>query len=392
MKTPKKSVKIVSLTLISLLIGVLVGVYATGSSSIPTFSTGPYAGAPSYTVYTNNSWYFAKNAYGAIEHSGTNASYLVQTIITETETKSIFFRSGDYYFDHGLTLKSGLIMSGEGSHAQRDLTNETYGTNFIYSGSGYFLSLLGTGALDGGYYLHNVYDVKLKDFRIISEVGNGVCGIYADNCSRIEIHNVRVQNFTNILPSGFGGYGILIRRSWTAVEVTHCSLVMNCYGIALNESNLIYVGNCEITKNSKTGIALIAGNGNNIEGNNVELNSEEGIWVKGGKNDHIYGNWISRSGNRGLYIANSTSSPISTEYACVVEFNHFDDNNLVSGPSQLQIYSGIENVIMSNYFINADLSISIETFACTTYIYYNPSYDTNYISDSGANSTYCQYV
>ena len=115
MKTPKKNVIIVSAFLISILIAYLFGVYATSPSTTPTFSTGPYPGAPTYTIYTDGSWYYAKNAYGAINYSGTDASQVVQNVFDNHPAK-VLFKTGTYnLFDHSVTAYVPIIIEGEGS-------------------------------------------------------------------------------------------------------------------------------------------------------------------------------------------------------------------------------------------------------------------------------------
>ena len=116
MKTPKKNVIIVSAFLISILIAYLFGVYATTPSTTPTFSTGPYPGAPTYTIYTNGSWYYAKNEYGGIEYSSTSAAVVIQNVF-DTHPSFVFFKNGttailayhSYTFNFNVTTKQNLI-------------------------------------------------------------------------------------------------------------------------------------------------------------------------------------------------------------------------------------------------------------------------------------------
>lgn len=77
-------------------------------TNIPTITSGPYAGAPSYTVYKEGSVYYAKNAYGNIDYEGTNLSAVIQPTLTSGNTMII--TEGTYTFT---TTQYSL---GDGAH------------------------------------------------------------------------------------------------------------------------------------------------------------------------------------------------------------------------------------------------------------------------------------
>lgn len=57
-------------------------VWGQSSSSKFTISGGQYPGAPSYTVYSDGSTYYAKNQYGAVSWSSTDAAYVINTALS----------------------------------------------------------------------------------------------------------------------------------------------------------------------------------------------------------------------------------------------------------------------------------------------------------------------
>jgi hypothetical protein len=76
----------IALVLIACLVSssIVYYVFAVSPSSAFTISGGIYPGAPSYTVWYEGGYYFAKDANGEIDYSGTNASQIINYAITAT--------------------------------------------------------------------------------------------------------------------------------------------------------------------------------------------------------------------------------------------------------------------------------------------------------------------
>jgi hypothetical protein len=109
--------KSVSLVLVSLLIGIIIGasfVYAQSASQILTISQGAYPGAPSYTVYSVSGTTYAKDQNGYNEFSGSNASLIIQSVFDELASQggSIYFAEGNYILNDDSTYGLHLDLRG----------------------------------------------------------------------------------------------------------------------------------------------------------------------------------------------------------------------------------------------------------------------------------------
>jgi len=93
--------KIVTFFTVALLM--IAAFYAGYTISSPsntfTISSGVYPGAPSYTISTDGEYYYAKNAYGAIDYSGTDVASVIQAALdalSPTAGGKILFNEGIY--------------------------------------------------------------------------------------------------------------------------------------------------------------------------------------------------------------------------------------------------------------------------------------------------------
>ena len=105
----------VRIALAGVIIGVLLGAYigyALTPTTTFTISPGVYPGAPDYTIWKEGSNYFAKNKYGEIEFSGTNASQVINN--AASNGGKIFLCEGTYLLDAPILLSSYTILEGSG--------------------------------------------------------------------------------------------------------------------------------------------------------------------------------------------------------------------------------------------------------------------------------------
>lgn len=133
MKLQRREIKIASVfVVLGILLGSLVAYAATPSSTF-WISSGVYPGAPSYTVWKEGSNYFAKDAYGEIQYSGTNISEIVENSINVVHANgngTIFFKPALYYFDSPIIMKSKVSLIGEGIGF--DIATELTGTGVTF--------------------------------------------------------------------------------------------------------------------------------------------------------------------------------------------------------------------------------------------------------------------
>jgi hypothetical protein len=101
---------IVSIALIcSLASGSIMYVVAQGGSTPITISSGIYPGAPTYTIYTDGTTYYAKNAYGVVSYYSTDAATTINTILTQLKA-SVSSIGGHIYCSDAITLTAPIIV------------------------------------------------------------------------------------------------------------------------------------------------------------------------------------------------------------------------------------------------------------------------------------------
>ena len=84
----------IALVLIACLVSssIVYYVFAVSPSSTFTISGGIYPGAPSYTIWREGSNYFAKDANGEIDYSGTNASQVIQSTLDKADSEKTLWK------------------------------------------------------------------------------------------------------------------------------------------------------------------------------------------------------------------------------------------------------------------------------------------------------------
>ena len=112
----KENVKIAIVTfLIATILGIYIGHALTPTTTF-TISPGVYPGAPDYTIWKEGSNYFAKNANGEIEFSGTDATTVIQQAINITHNAgggTVLIKNGIYYPTDAIRMKSNVHLRGE---------------------------------------------------------------------------------------------------------------------------------------------------------------------------------------------------------------------------------------------------------------------------------------
>jgi hypothetical protein len=113
----------IALVLIACLVSssIVYYVFAVSPSSAFTISSGVYPGAPSYTVWKEGGYYFAKDANGEIDYSGTDCLTLIEDVIDALPTGvieggTIFFKGTPPAPNNGYWLSNTLTITKKNVH------------------------------------------------------------------------------------------------------------------------------------------------------------------------------------------------------------------------------------------------------------------------------------
>jgi len=116
--TIQKKKVLTFLTIALLIIAAFYAGYTIASpSNTFTISSGVYPGAASYTIWRDGDYYYAKNAYGAIDYSGTDAASVIQSAISALMTRGgkVLVKAGTYILTKAVQLYSNTVLEGEGN-------------------------------------------------------------------------------------------------------------------------------------------------------------------------------------------------------------------------------------------------------------------------------------
>jgi len=185
--------KALAIVLSAIVLTAIVTYVFAASSNIPfTINGGNYPGAPSYTVWCEGSNYFAKNASGVVEFSGTNVSEIWVNVIAYGGT--LFFKSGEYDFQNA-TLQStkAFTLYGECSYHGASTPSTVFKNvvlNISKSYSAVYNLLIQEGSINvegdiGDVYFENVHVVNSPSDAFTIKDAYGVtllnCKVYSSN-------------------------------------------------------------------------------------------------------------------------------------------------------------------------------------------------------------------
>lgn len=273
MKDRKLGLKTVFLLLVSvsaLLVSVCYYTWANNSSTF-TISQGVYPGAPSYTIWKEDSTYYAKNSFGVLTYYGTNASNVVNNAIDalpSTEGGLLHFTSQIFYFTHSIVIeRTNVHLEGEGSDNTKLYLNDNSNCHLISitpSTLKNFISIRHmtlwgnkdsqSGQSHGIYIYGYTGDIFLTDLYIDDFLNKG---IYVLPITRV--HNLWIQR--NLI-EGCNEAGISLNNT-VGIHFAHI------------KDNYIY--------NNQVGIRVYQKNGRGleIEGNIIYENGQHGVLFEG---------------------------------------------------------------------------------------------------------------
>lgn len=279
---PIKAKKALTLCIVCALVCSLLSaayVYASSPSTFQVITSGIVPGSPTFTVFMDSGVCYAKNTYGGISYSSTNASYVLNSALA---VGNVEVKDGNY------TLTSKVLIDDDG----RQLIGQ--GSNTIFKQSGAVINMIDLQ----GAYGDALANVVLRDFVIEGSYQDArLLNVqYAYPCT---IQNVVVRN---------GG----ANTGYSVVGFQRCYR-LNLYNFEVVDSNDIKVymdqchgftwigGRCGWGSGSQDGLIIIDCAGGLVEGVAFEHNGASGITIKTGPYEtssiNIMGNYI--EGNAG---------------------------------------------------------------------------------------------
>ena len=194
-------------------------VFATAPSSTFTISPGIYPGAPSYTIWREGDYYFAKNSNGKIEFWGTDASQVIQAAIdalSYPDYGSILLKS-NIEITNSIILNKRCRLFGEGKFLPQlaiiaDVDGIIITNNDAEVSNIYFISKSSTythSAILVNTTSSNVIHVTLQNlyfYRAAAEYGWGGTAIKLQAIG----HGIGFCHIINVDILGAWNYGIYI--------------------------------------------------------------------------------------------------------------------------------------------------------------------------------------
>jgi len=232
MKVEKQFKRTVKAGLILFAAGLLLGaviVYAVTPSSTFYIGNGIYPGAPSFTIWTEDSNYFAKDANGELKYSGTNASLIIQNALDAMGQHGILFLRDGVYLITSRIYMSGNNIWLRGESWKTILRRETEFGNHLIT----------TDLTDWQHDIH-ISDLTIEDILTNSEL---VSSVYMEKLQNVIVERLNITN-------------------------------PRCHGIELND-----------VKNARVSDCIVTGSGANyasyqIDGTNDDDRSEHQVWER----------------------------------------------------------------------------------------------------------------
>lgn len=331
MRGDSKSKKIMAIVAVSLLITLsfLAG-YSVSSNGnkVTTISSGIYPNGVSYTIYKEGSTYYAKDAYGAIDFSGTDASTVIQSAVnTLVNGGKIFIKAANYPISNTISIPfGGIVIEGEGWSTILEAVNN-FNKNIIEITGDYCevkdLRINGNKANQAsgkGIYVYNAYRVKIERVFLWQIKGCSIelAGNASKYCIETVINKVYIEDGDGAgirigdyaTDTRVSGNNIQVDADNGIIVVTGSNLIIdntvwgNINGLLLYGSSAVgnlVIGN-RFDYNWYYGIYIDAGaTGNLITGNNIFFNSQassntySGIIINDSFKNNIFNNRIGSS-------------------------------------------------------------------------------------------------
>jgi parallel beta-helix repeat protein len=329
------------------LIAYNIGVKAQSTNpTMQTITSGPYAGAPTITMFVDSGIYYAKDSHGALLTSvtSTNFTYTIQHaiyIIDPTLGGELHLTQGTY------TITSGDRVYVWGIN------------NFRISGEGAGTVITQGNAVNVVHFfqVHNCFNFQLTNIKIDGNkaqqtggtsaiaIGGTSSNCRVENCYFNNMHNFAVQVYDT------STYNWIVNNQ-----------ISNCLNIAIAVYyDSVTSGFNTITGNhiyyTSFGVGLQRADHNSISDNQIQndINADynEGINLDGSSYNTITHNQITGTGDVGISIHGGTpatgSSWFNTISGNTISFCAFHGIHLVASGSGTMMYNTItDNKVFNN--------------------------------------------
>ena len=401
---------------LTILITTMVIQATTVIPSTIVISSGVYPGALSYMIWPEGTSYFAKDAYGYLVYSDTNATAVWDYVRNLATKGTVLFGSGDFYFDSGQVLiKSNVNMKGVGQEAthfylgygveiQDDptITTENVTISDLTVSSGNTTASFSFGGLAGTRRRY----ISLQHVRVICNEpypgtaglniffagpndGDVDAGILDEHNSMFDVtFQLTIDNDADAVSISFQRWFILDNchiEARTAIYKCRDSVFSNNvvtfkndwgnFGVWITgiSYNIVISGNDFYGNGEDIGPAImVAGTvlepvrHITIDGNTI-FNFYNAIQFVGVENSIISSNTIWNTTNSGIYLGNV--------------FGNYSNYNIISGNNIMDANSHLWGGIAGIYLVNANYTqISgnlVRRFGTTT-LHYGIALDTSF--------------
>lgn len=262
----RKFASVLTIAVLAATLLTAIVIHAATPTTTFTIYSGNYPAAPDYTIYSDGSNYFAKNALGTNVYSGSDAADVIQDAVDSAGAGgNVFVTAGEYALSTTLDLSyDNLTFYGTGRSSK-----------LLPSHGGNVLSVNGTGTADadrvqgvtieglffrghGGsqgdtdkanIQMKYVWRCFIRDIFMYGACGNGIW-----------VHYGWVMQITDIIitdPNGHGIYGnVYVDSLISQVDAYGCG----CSGIQLTSSGTTTITGCLFTTNIQRGMYLYDSN------------------------------------------------------------------------------------------------------------------------------------
>jgi hypothetical protein len=410
-KPSRKNTKIifavVAIAILSFSLGAAI-VKATGSAPNFTISSGVYPGAPTYTVFPDGLGnYYAKDAYGMIDYSGTNAATIIQDALNGLTVGRTYIQTVECtgYFPISTILNipsyAQLLLNGEIQWAGSSGTS-----GYMMQNSGNNQILITGGIYDGGNAVGQIMNMEgISNFQVqgtyqtnILQMGAFMVFFGSDN-GVISNNNVYGGNKGLGIDLYDGCHNIVVSQNTfnltydSAISVGSTGGGVLCYDITIT-GNAAYGYS---SGNANGGISVfglaqditITGNVcDNFYGDGVVIQVEGGFTPNSitVTSNILRGNLLYGIGLSGQNCTASSNIINNSGYGIYINnfFNTASSNTINNcGTSGIYIYASQQNeVLLGNQCHNSPYGVIISS-GCT----HIQSVGNNYLDNSVSNYT-----